>query len=308
MKKILLRLIRKLLGFNELTSCIKNIDEKYAEQVSTIHYFLNSYCDITKFPLEKELSLSHLQLCDVQLLRIVDNILQKMNISYWLDYGTLLGAIRHKGFIPWDDDMDISVMRADFIRLKTDLPKELDKYNIDVSVSDARLGVSYKHLDTGIWLDIFPDDIYFSEKGLEEVKLEIEHKQKKWRKKVLPIYETLCEKEIVDLKNSIFEFPGKGFNKYYIQAPEMFGKYMRVHHHDTIFPIGKLSFSGYEFNVPHDVETFIVGLYGSNYMNFPKSGVLHHDLGRGPLSSWAERSGTDMQTVYNYLKKIVDSL
>lgn len=43
-------------------------------------------------------------------------------------------------------------------------------------------------------------------------------------------------------------------------------------------------------------------------MDFPKQGVLHHDLGRGPLSTWAERSGTNMKTVYGYLKRIADNL
>lgn len=59
---------------------------------------------------------------------------------------------------------------------------------------------------------------------------------------------------------------------------------------------------------PCDVKTFVISLYGSNYMDFPKQGVLHHDLGRGPLSTWAERSGTNMKTVYGYLKRIADNL
>lgn len=159
MKKLLRKMIRKLIGSDEFFQAINKLDEKYNEQVSTIHYFLNNYCDITKFPTEKDLSLFQLQLCDVQLLRIVDNVLRKLQIDYWLDYGTLLGAVRHKGFIPWDDDMDISVVRSDFDYLKTLLPKKLSKYGIEVSIDDSRLGVSYRHTDTGIWLDIFPDDV-----------------------------------------------------------------------------------------------------------------------------------------------------
>ena len=55
----------------------------------------------------------------------IDNICQRHNIPYWLSGGSMLGAVRHQGFIPWDDDLDLEMLRPDFKRLMKLLPKEL---------------------------------------------------------------------------------------------------------------------------------------------------------------------------------------
>ena len=51
-----------------------------------------------------------------ELLRIFDHICREEHIDYWVDYGTLLGAVRHQGFIPWDDDIDVSMRYEDYLR------------------------------------------------------------------------------------------------------------------------------------------------------------------------------------------------
>ena len=58
----------------------------------------------------------------------VDKICKKHDIRYWLSSGTLIGAVRHNGFIPWDDDLDIEMMRSDYLRLMKVLPSELPEW------------------------------------------------------------------------------------------------------------------------------------------------------------------------------------
>ena len=61
----------------------------------------------------------------VELLSDVDYICKKWGISYYIGYGTLLGAVRHKGFIPWDDDIDIVMLRTDYEKFRQVVDKEL---------------------------------------------------------------------------------------------------------------------------------------------------------------------------------------
>ena len=67
------------------------------------------------------------QLCMLDILIQFDKVCRNNNISYWLDGGTLLGAVRHQGFIPWDDDLDVCIQSKDYPKLREALIKELPK-------------------------------------------------------------------------------------------------------------------------------------------------------------------------------------
>ena len=72
-----------------------------------------------KFPdnrAEGTTTLKQAQRVMLRMLKIIDYICQQHDIQYWLEGGTLLGAIRDKGFISWDDDLDISMPRAAYIK------------------------------------------------------------------------------------------------------------------------------------------------------------------------------------------------
>ena len=55
----------------------------------------------------------------IDVLAYFDKICQENGLKYYADFGTLLGAVRHKGFIPWDDDIDVSMFREDIEKLRT---------------------------------------------------------------------------------------------------------------------------------------------------------------------------------------------
>ena len=61
----------------------------------------------------------------LEVLEDVDRVCKKHGIRYFADWGTLLGAVRHGGFIPWDDDLDICMKRQDYTRFLEIAPKEL---------------------------------------------------------------------------------------------------------------------------------------------------------------------------------------
>lgn len=75
-----------------------------------------------------KLSLREIQLASFEILKEVKHICNKHSILYFLDAGTLLGAVRHKGFIPWDDDIDIIFWRKDYEKFLSVVRKELPSH------------------------------------------------------------------------------------------------------------------------------------------------------------------------------------
>ena len=88
-------------------------------------------------------------------------VVQKNNLKFWLDSGTLIGFMRHNGgFVPWDDDIDIGMIRTDYEKLPAILDKDFCKDGFFYQMGEITR-LYYKNLH--VWVDIFPMDIGDSE-------------------------------------------------------------------------------------------------------------------------------------------------
>ena len=124
----------------------------------------------------EELTLRQMQEGALSILKKLDGICREQGLRYFLFYGTLIGAIRHKGFIPWDDDLDVAMPRPDFDRLveycrrhrEELLPMHLmtvddnPRYVYPIArFSDTRYRVKYQGIrdyGLGLFVDIYPLD------------------------------------------------------------------------------------------------------------------------------------------------------
>lgn len=121
----------------------------------------------------RSIDTNELKKIQLDILDNIDSFCKKNKINYWLDYGTLLGAVRHSGYIPWDDDIDIGMLRDDYNKFLKEYNNSSSKYKLIASEIDKDYYFAFgKVMDTntilyepdenglkiGVYVDIFVHD------------------------------------------------------------------------------------------------------------------------------------------------------
>ena len=122
----------------------------------------------------KEIGIEEIKVLQLDILSALDSFCREKGIMYFIIDGTLLGAVRHKGYIPWDDDIDVGLVRSEYNRLMAEFPDVLEgRYELlslernnlwdrsYAAICDNKTEVKYEHnssMATGLLIDIFPVD------------------------------------------------------------------------------------------------------------------------------------------------------
>lgn len=244
-------------------------------------------------------TLRMIQLRMLDILKCVDAICRKYDIKYWLSSGTLLGAVRHGGFIPWDDDLDIEMLRGDYLKLLRILPSELPQQYVLQSYKNdfnyiylfckvrdlnseivERCGVNRGLKYNGVFIDLFPlepsFDILakFSAVLFDRCCFNLASTNKK-------VLNKLCKLNLFILLNSVFPFfrvISRFSNSEKIG--HTFGvNFLKKRSLDDIFPLKQIMFEGHLFYAPCNYDSYLKKLYG-DYMKIPDSKDVHVMDGR----------------------------
>lgn len=248
--------------------------------------------------------LKKLQALETSMLKDFDAICKKLGITYFIDGGTCLGAVRHKGFIPWDDDIDIRMAYSDYCKLLALFKaEEFPKYSLETHEKNPNLllpyakfvlnksamveeGTSGMHINHGIWLDIFPV-VHFPISRLKRKHYDF------WCKvffaRTIPSYRPnrrLRFKDLIALVVSGFRGPGKCIDKILKMMKKCDEKYKNSPY-VTMFARGCLTYPksiiGNGHYVPFetieafcadDFDGYLSTIYG-DYMKMPPEDKRH---------------------------------
>lgn len=269
--------IVKILGIK-----IKFPKKEYINKLKACPYldYKKNNADITTLP-PAEGQMRDIQLANLRLLEELDYVCRKNNLQYWLDFGSMLGAVRHKGYIPWDDDIDVSMMRDDYdkiIKAFESTSTDSDIYAEYTRLKRSQIIIKVKHKKCdALFVDIFPMDYSNKQSGKDE-RLNITKNLIKIRKR-LSHEKFKTQEELLNELNNIRSknIPNKYIEQSDIQRSTEFNytEPVWVYKYDTIFPLKEYQFENFTamgVNKAHEYLSEIMG----NYMNYPnKIGFAH---------------------------------
>jgi lipopolysaccharide cholinephosphotransferase len=226
------------------------------------------------------------QLRLLEMLRFIDRVCRKYSIPYWLSSGTLIGAVRHGGFIPWDDDVDIEMLAPDVKRF-IEVMEVLDSkdYAVQTSETDpayiypfAKLRDLHTVIDEadgldrqwkyrGRFIDIFSMEPSSSRRvfrlGSKLVGTEAKLMTKYPDNVCVKVLHHLLQKCVYPFLRQLNRSGRCDVLRHTI--PNYFPK---PRHSADIFPLGEVEFEGYKFMVPGDCDAYLRRIYG-DYMRVP---------------------------------------
>lgn len=237
-------------------------------------------------------NLRKLQSQTFEMLKFVVSVCEEYGFTYWLDYGTLIGAVRHQGFIPWDDEADVAMPRNDYEQFIKIIEDEVAKYpqleNVELRMGVAKL----RHVNyTGIPapcgqfvqvsplanVDIHPVDYY--DGTADENGFLKEYTKKEFKKQRKVLREKLINKECDDF-TEIALIQGEKMNIVFEEADFMGSPIDGTVRHpmlvSDIFPLEKITFEGVEFNCPKNPINYLNAHYSSDLMKIPKD-IRNHN-------------------------------
>nr|WP_320017129.1 UDP-galactopyranose mutase [uncultured Desulfobacter sp.] len=244
----------------------------------------------------------------LDILNTVHRICQKNNISFYPLYGTMLGAVRHKGFIPWDVDVDIAMMRNDYDRFMAIVKESLEapytfvdlskfekgyrgNYNRIVNSKGTVMSLNQdwgKGLDEGVHIDIIPlDATYLSENLNVKKTKKIRHIQHLIRCRIYTYEEIKKYYSLSEYKNYRYESEGQDIGMLHHQLSEiakkgdkdsvLVGNFVTNKMQDVFDLFRKsdlensieMPFENMKLKVPADYDQMLQAKYGNRYMEYP---------------------------------------
>lgn len=255
-------------------------------QENVFYQYKKDKIDITKVPPAQGL-LRDIQLANLALLKELAYVCKKNNFKYILDAGTLLGAMRHSRFIPWDDDIDILMFREDYEKIVSAFKNTTRNSDIYAEYhrdkdTNSQYFIKIKHKKCPfLGVDIFPLDSYGKHLSIKEqliatnkickilkhLKKEIDPNISNKETKTI-LTKTMKEKILLSSANENGDFVyGVDF------AHKLKNWFLD---RDIVLPLRKIQFENSKYTTVNKPKEFLKNIYG-DYMKYPKKmKILHY--------------------------------